>query len=119
MRRGTLAPPTRTSNTHVTIDTDPHRQFDEAEQRWGTARVERRALEESRWSPRRRSRLDVAARQEREAARQLARARRLATERQHGAKPFMTAAELARPREQQVDRIVERGRRGSGRGREL
>jgi conjugative relaxase-like TrwC/TraI family protein len=109
----------RSDVAELAIDMDPHRQVQDAEQRLRAASAERRGLEETRWSPRRRGRLDDATRREREAAHQVERARRLAAEQQHGAKPFVTQIELARTRERQIDQVVERGRRGVGRGREL
>jgi hypothetical protein len=109
----------RSVAAELAIDTDPNRQIDEAELRLRTASAERRALEEAHWSPRRRARLGDVARREREAAQQVAQARRLAVERQHGAKPFASAADHARARERQVDRIAERSQRRLGRGREL
>jgi hypothetical protein len=109
----------RSDAAQLAIDTDPHRHVAEAEQQLRTATAERRTLEESRWTPRRRARLDKATRREREAAQQVEHARRLATERQHGAKTFVTADELSRARERQVDRIAERSQRRLGRGREL
>jgi ATP-dependent exoDNAse (exonuclease V) alpha subunit len=109
----------RSEAAELAIDTDPRRQLAEAEEQLRAARTERLAVEEARWSPRRRSRLEKAARREREAARQVDRARRLGVEQRHGAKPFAAAEDLARARERQVDRIVERRQRRQGRGREL
>jgi hypothetical protein len=109
----------RSDAAHFAIDTDPQRQVAEAEQRLKAARTERRELEQARWSPRRRGRLDAAIRRERETSQQVEQARRFATEQQHGGKPFVTADEFARARGRQVERIVERSQRGLGRGREL
>jgi len=109
----------RSDAAELAIDADPHRHVADAEQQLRTARAERLSVEQARWSPRRRSRLEDAARREREAARQVERALRLAVEQQHGAKPFVAAPDFARARERQADRIAERSQRRQGRGREL
>jgi hypothetical protein len=105
----------RSDAAELAIDADHHRSVAEAQQQLIAVRVERRELEQTRWSPRRRSRLDAAVRRERTAAQQVDQARRLATEQQHGAKPFITEIEFARKSARQVNRVLDRSRRASGR----
>jgi hypothetical protein len=109
------SPVQRSDAAELAIDIDPRRHVVEAERRLAAARAERLAIDQSRWSPRRRGRLEDATRRERKAALQVARARRLAVEQQHGAKPFVTDLELARKSARQVDRVLDRSRRASGR----
>jgi hypothetical protein len=102
---------------------DPTAGQRQAEQHLRRAQQDRRDIETSRWTPKRRHRLAAAQRREADAATELERAQRAHAEQRHGERPFITQHDLDEQHARHLERIAERLEvsrdRTRERGREL